>query len=93
MKRLEHHHWNENSHQDTLINKKIKAISKQKKSYQEQLFIAHLKEIGIKSWGKTYERGNWYWFFDLANGERRYWTNLSKESSNELGIKDGEPHE
>lgn len=29
-----------------------------------------------------------YWCFDLANGTRRYWANLSKESQEILGIDD-----
>lgn len=36
MKKLEYHHWNENSHKNALIDKKIKSIFKRKKVYQEQ---------------------------------------------------------
>ena len=27
-----------------------------------------------------------YWYFDLANGTRRYWTNMSKENQKILGV-------
>lgn len=52
----------------------------------EKEFVEHIASVGgVKSHGKTYENGNWYWFFDLENGERRYWTNLSEENQKILG--------
>lgn len=59
-----------------------------KKAQQEEIFVTHIKEIGIKSYSKMYDHGNWYWAFTLKNGERRYWTNLSPRGMAELGIKD-----
>lgn len=41
---------------------------------------------GIESYYEMYERGNYYYCFDLNNDTRRYWTNLSEESAEILGI-------
>jgi hypothetical protein len=57
-----------------------------KKADAEKIFVGQIKQVGIKAYGKTYERGNWYWFFDLLDGARRYWTNLSDDNARELGI-------
>ena len=54
----------------------------------EKEFTEHILSVGgIKSYGKSYEKGNWYWFFNLKNGERRYWTNLADENQKALGIE------
>lgn len=47
-----------------------------KKQEAENEFINYINKIGIK----TYEKGNCYWFFNLENGEQRFWTNLSDAS-------------
>lgn len=53
----------------------------------EKEFTTYILSVGgIESYGNTYEKGKWYWFFNLKNGERRYWTNLSEESQKLLGI-------
>lgn len=58
-----------------------------KKAEQEKLFVQQLLSAGgVKGYYVTYERGNYYYCFDLNNGTRRYWTNLSEESAEILGI-------
>lgn len=54
----------------------------------EKEFVQHILSIGLESHGKTYDKGRYYWFFDLKNGERRYWTNLSEENQKLLGVKE-----
>lgn len=59
-----------------------------KKAEAEKLFVEELIEAGgVKSYYCTYERGNWYYCFDLNNGTRRYWTNMSDDNLNKLGIE------
>lgn len=58
-----------------------------KKAEAEKIFINHLKEIGIKTYYRIYERGNSYWCFELENGTTRYWTNLSDENAKALGLE------
>lgn len=66
-----------------------KKLAYKSKSEHEKNFIAHIIEIGgIKTYGNTDENGHTYWFFDLVNGERKYWTNLAEESQKALGIND-----
>lgn len=56
-----------------------------KKADIEKLFIQQLIDAGgIKSFYRIYEQGNFYYCFDLNNGTRRYWTNLSEESIKKL---------
>ena len=58
-----------------------------KKADKEKLFVQQLLDAGgIKSYYEIYESGNYYYCFDLNNGTRRYWTNLSEESAEKLGI-------
>lgn len=58
-----------------------------KKAEQEKIFVQQILDAGgIKSYYEMYERGNYYYCFDLNNGTRRYWTNLSEESAKVLGI-------
>ena len=58
-----------------------------KKADAEKQFIQQvLNAGGIKSYYETYEHGNYYYCFDLQDGSRRYWTNLSEESAKKLGI-------
>jgi len=57
----------------------------------ENEFVKYILSVGgVKVYGCTYEKRNWYWFFDLTNGERRYWKNLSDESQKTLGIYNAE---
>lgn len=58
-----------------------------KKEDAEKIFVQQVKRVGIKDYGQTYERGNWYWFFNLLDGTQRYWTNLSDISAEELGLE------
>lgn len=57
-----------------------------KTDVEKQLVQEILNAGGIKSYYEMYERGNYYYCFDLNNGTRRYWTNLSEESAEILGI-------
>ena len=58
------------------------------KAVCEKEFTEYILPIGIKGYGKTYENGNWYWFFNLKNGAIRYWTNLSEENQKTLGVSE-----
>lgn len=51
-----------------------------KKEELERRFVNNIKQIGIVSHGTMYNKGHWYWSFELKNGERKYWTDLSEES-------------
>lgn len=58
-----------------------------KKADAEKQFIQQvLNAGGIKSYYEMYERGNYYYCFDLKDGSRRYWTNLSEDGAKKLGI-------
>lgn len=58
------------------------------KAIQEKEFVNQIISVGgVKSCGCMEENGKDYWFFDLANGTRRYWTNLSEENQKLLGVK------
>ena len=58
-----------------------------KKEDKEKLFIQELlARGGIKSYYEMYEHGNYYYAFDLNDGSRRYWTNLSEDGAKKLGI-------
>lgn len=59
-----------------------KNKAEQEKEFVEQIITAG----GIKSYGITEENGHEYWFFNLNNGGRRYWTNLAEDSQRVLGI-------
>ena len=60
-----------------------------KKAECEKEFVNEILSVGgVKSYAKSYEKGNWYWFFVLENGIRRYWTNLSEDNQEALGISD-----
>lgn len=59
-----------------------------KKSDMEKLFVQQLIDAGgVKSYYVIYEYGNYYYCFDLNNGTRRYWTNLSEEGAKKLEIE------
>lgn len=60
---------------------------RKRKIDREREFYTYLKAVGIACYGRTYERGNWYYFFDLKNGERRYWTNPGEEMKEALKIE------
>jgi hypothetical protein len=71
-----------------LKRKVIEGMAYKNKAECEKEFVQYILSVGgVKCGGKMYERGNYYWFFDLANGERRYWTNLSEENQKLLGFK------
>lgn len=58
-----------------------------KKADSEKIFVQEvLKAGGIKGFYEIYERGNYYYAFDLNDGSRRYWTNISEENAKKLGI-------
>lgn len=59
---------------------------KTKAECEEEFVDMIIDKGGLKSWGETYDNGHWYQFFDLKNGERRYWTNMSDKSKEDLGI-------
>ncbi|GMQ60308.1 hypothetical protein AN1V17_47080 [Vallitalea sediminicola] len=62
-------------------------MSYKNKAEHEKEFVNHILSVGgIKTYGNTDEYGQTYWFFNLVNGERRYWTNLSDASQKALGI-------
>ena len=52
----------------------------------ERYFTEYILSVGIEDYGKTYDSGNWYWFFNLKNETRRYWTNLSEDNQKLLGV-------
>ena len=58
------------------------------KAQCEKEFTEYIVSIGIKTYGKTDDKGNCYWFFNLKNGMRRYWTNLSEENQKTLGVSE-----
>ena len=58
------------------------------KAQCEKEFTEYILSIGIKTYGKTDDNGNCYWFFNLKNGMRRYWTNLSEENQKTLGVSE-----
>ncbi len=68
--------------------KKRKTKYKSKKEW-EAIFVEELLKDKIEWYATTYERGNYYWCFQLS-GCQRYWTNLSKESCRKLGISDSD---
>ena len=58
-----------------------------KKADAEKQFVQEVLDAGgVKSYYEMYEHGNYYYCFDLNNGTRRYWTNLSEENAEILGI-------
>ena len=61
---------------------------------QEKAFVKEVKGVGIKNYGCMYGEGrarkNLYWFFELSNGQHRYWTNLSDESMKILEVGYGD---
>ena len=58
-----------------------------KKSEWEKEFVKEVLSVGgVKVCGCMSEGRNFYWYFDLANGTRRYWTNLSEENQKILGV-------
>ena len=59
------------------------------KAMQEQEFVEQVLSVGgVKRCGCMDEGRKEYWYFDLADGTRRYWTNLSEESQKVLGVYD-----
>ena len=61
-----------------------------KKAEAEKLFVEELIEAGgVNSYYFTYERGNYYYCFELNNGTRRYFTNMRDDNLAKLGIKEG----
>lgn len=63
------------------------ATRRKSKKECEAIFVEELLNDKIEWYATTYERGNYYWCFQLS-GCQRYWTNLSKESCRKLGISD-----
>lgn len=61
-----------------------------KKSDGEKILLEHIKENGLASYSKMNGEGrmynNWYYCFNLKNGEQRFWTNPSDGFKKELGI-------
>ena len=58
-----------------------------KKAEREKEFINLLLAIGIKSHGSCDDHGSTYWFFNLENGQQRYWTNLSEKNQKKIRSK------
>lgn len=59
------------------------------KRLQEEEFVEQVMSTGVvKMCACKTEGKKDYWYFDLANGTRRYWANLSEESQKILGIDD-----
>lgn len=53
----------------------------------EKEFVEQVQSVGgVKGYGCMAEGRKEYWYFDLANGTRRYWTNLSEENQKILGV-------
>ena len=66
-----------------------KAMAYKKKAECEKEFVQELIAAGgVKSYGCMYEHGHYYWFFNLKDGTRRYWTNLSKDNQKLLGVSE-----
>ena len=55
----------------------------------EEIFVKELLAEGFEWYAVTYERGHYYWCFQLKSCQR-YWTNLSKDSCRKLGISDAD---
>lgn len=75
---------------DTLYqNYKAVLIMTKRKSKKEceAIFVDEILKEGFKWYAVTYERGHYYWCFQLSTCQR-FWTNLSKASCHKLGIDD-----
>ena len=60
----------------------LKTKAMQEKEFVEQVLSAG----GVKGSGCMAEGRDDYWYFDLENGTRRYWKNLSIENQKILGV-------
>lgn len=60
--------------------------SKEKSIKEENEFVNHLLEVGIINKCESHEGRNVYYCFWLANGEQRFWMNLSKENRIKIGF-------
>lgn len=60
------------------------------KADYEREFVQHIASVGIKNWCEMDEGRKTYYCFWLKNGETRYWTNLSDESRDVLGLNEGQ---
>lgn len=62
-----------------------------KKADAEKKLLECIKENGLVGYSKTNGEGrtynNWYYCFNLKNGEQRFWTNPSDMFKKELGIE------
>lgn len=58
-----------------------------KKAEQEKEFVEYILSVGgIKSYREMDEGRKTYYEFLLTNDTRRYWTNMSNENLERLGI-------
>lgn len=58
------------------------------KLQQENEFVDYILSVGgIKSHAEMDEGKKTYYEFRLANGTKRYWTNMSDENLKRLGIE------
>lgn len=57
------------------------------KAEEERKWREELLAIGVEGGGCMYDRGNFYWFFEMKKGNTRYWTNPSYETLVMLGIE------
>lgn len=61
-----------------------------KKADAEQKLLEYIKEIGLLGYSESNGEGrhynDYYYCFNLKNGEQRFWTNPSDKFKAELGI-------
>lgn len=57
------------------------------KAEAERKWREELLHIGVEEAGCMYYRGNFYWVFDMKDGNTRYWTSPSYETLVMLGIE------
>ena len=60
-------------------------MGKSKAKFEDE-FIEQIQAAGIEWCSKMYERGLWYWFFMLKDGQQRFWKDLSEENQKTLGV-------
>lgn len=65
-------------------------MKRKTKADYEREFVQHIASVGIKNFCEMDEGRKTYYCFRLKNGTERYWTNLSDESRDALGLNEGQ---
>lgn len=56
------------------------------KAEAERKWREELLRIGVEEAGCMYDRGNFYWFFEMKDGNTRFWKSPSYETLVMLGV-------